>query len=725
MVEVRTDDLRFTIDEAAAFLNQVMGLDLATEDTAALEARTEGWIVGLQMAALSLQSQEDRAGFIQAFSGSHHFVLDYLMDEVLSQQAEDVHDFLLQTSILERMTGPLCDAVCSAKAGTPAGGRAMLERLHRANLFVVPLDTERRWYRYHHLFVDLLRARLRQSQPDLVRVLNGRAAKWCEGHGLAEEAIHYALVGHDFDRAADLIERSAMPAYQRGEVATLFHWIQALPEPVAGRHPGVRIWHGWLLVSMGQLESAEPLLEEVERQLQPGDRSARAQSWRGGVAIVRAISASKQGDVAETIQQSSLALEHLPQGNPVDRAHRVTAGYFLGTGYAIQGDLGRAEQTFAQAAELARAAQLPYSRAMHLGELARLAVMQGRLHRAADLYRECRQLATARDGGSLPWISIAQVGLGRLRYEWNELDEAHRLLTEGIRAGELWSSADTWVAGHTALAAVFQAQGELEGAGEALQEAAAVLQAKQVRPDVRREWEIRQVRWWLRQGDVPAARRWAAEVQLSPDQNPSFEQESACISLARVLMARRELDPALDLLARLAGGAKAGGRSGRLIEILNLQALALQAQGETSQALASLDRGLGLAEPEGYVRTFVDEGAPMAALLRQAARRGTRAGYVNRLLKAFRDEPKEARQEGEPVPLSPAAGMAEGLVEPLTARELELLELVAGGLSNRQIAAELYIALGTVKSHLHNIYGKLNAQNRAQAVARAKELGLL
>ena len=334
-------------------------------------------------------------------------------------------------------------------------------------------------------------------------------------------------------------------------------------------------------------------------------------------------------------------------------------------------------------------------------------------------------MATAPDGGSLPWISIAKVGLGRLRYEWNELDEARHLLTEGIRAGELWNSTDTWVAGHTALAAVTQAQGDLEAAGEALQEAAAVLQARQVRPDVRREWEIRKVRWWLGRGDLPAARRWVPEVQLSPVENPSFEQESACISAARVLIARREFDPALDLLARLAGGAEAGGRSGRLIEILNLQALALQAQGEISQALASLDKGLNLAEPGGYVRTFLDEGTPMAALLQQAARRGTRSGYVNKLLRAFKDEPGEAWQGGEPAPLAPAASRGWGLVEPLTARELELLQLVAGGLSNPQIAAELFIALGTVKSHIHNIYGKLNAQNRAQAVARAKELGLL
>jgi LuxR family maltose regulon positive regulatory protein len=734
MVEIRTDDLRFTLDEAAAFLNQVMGLNLSAAEAAALEARTEGWVVGLQMAALSLQSQEDAAGFIQAFSGSHHFVLDYLMDEVLSRQPQAVHKFLLHTSILERMTGPLCDAVCAVEtdtsvktgatgragsaAGPAAGGQTMLEMLHRANLFVVPLDTERCWYRYHHLFSDLLRARLRQSQPDLVGALNMRASRWYEEHGLAAEAIHYALVAQDFDRAADMIEQNAMPAYQRGEVATLFNWIHALPNPVTRRHPGLCIWHGWLLVSTGKLENAERLLEDVEHHIRSDDRSARAQSWRGGVAIVRAVSASKKGNEPETIQQSRLALEHLPRDNPLDRAHRITAGYLLGRGYVHSGDLAKAEQVFTDTVELARAVQIPYSTAMNLSELAKLCVIQGHLHQAADLYRECQRLASSPEGGSLPWISIAKIGLGRLMREWNELDEAHRLLTEGIHHGERWNSPDTLVAGHTALAGVLQAQGDMDGAGDALQEAACVLQAKQVRPDARREWEARQVRWWLSQGDASAARRWASERQLAPGDTPSFEHELAYISLARLLIARHDFDAALDLLARLASGAETGGRIGRLIEILILQAMALQSQSKTSRALTVLEESLTLAEPEGYVRLFVDEGAPVAALLHQAADRGFTPDYVSKLLAAFGDL-------GTDVPPIEKRSSPQNLIEPLTERELELLQLVAEGLSNREIAAKLFIALGTVKSHIHNIYGKLNAQNRVQAVARANELGLL
>jgi LuxR family maltose regulon positive regulatory protein len=715
MLEIRTDDLRFTTGEAAFFLNQVMGLNLSAEDAAALEARTEGWVVGLQMAALSLQSQEDAAGFIQAFSGSHHFVLDYLMDEVLSHQPEDVHRFLLHTSILERMTGPLCDAVCGEGTGTP-NGQTMLEMLHRTNLFVVPLDTERCWYRYHHLFADLLRARLRQTLPDLVGALNRRASSWYEQHDLAAEAIHYALAAQDLDRAADLIEQNAMPAYQRGEMATLQNWIQALPEPVTRRHPGICIWHGWLLVSAGQSENAEPMLEDAERHIRPDDRSAKAQSWRGGVAVVRAITASKRGDVPATIHQSRLALEYLPLDDPVDRAHRITAGFFLGTGYVIRGDLTKAEQMFADAVELARADEVPFSAAMNLGELARLWLIRGRLHRAADLYQECQRLATSPEGRELPWMSIGKVGLGRLAYERNELDQAHRLFIEGIHHGKRWNSPDTLVAGHTVLSALLQAQGNTDGAGAALQEAAGVLQARQVRPDVRREWEIRRVRWWLSQGDVSQAQRWTPEKQLAPGEIPSFEQESAYVSLARVLIARNDLDAALDLLARLASGAETGGRTGRLVEILILQALALQAQGDAAQATTTLERALSLAGPEGYVRTFVDEGPPMALLLHQAAAGESMPDYAARLLAAF----EKATGDEEKAELPPSS-----LVEPLTAREQELLLLVAEGLSNREIAAELFIALGTVKSHIHNIYGKLNAQNRVQAVARARELGLL
>ncbi len=617
MVEIRTDDLRFSPDEATAFLNQVMGLSLSAEDAAALEARTEGWVVGLQMAALSLQGQQDTAEFINAFSGSHHFVLDYLMDEVLDHQPEVVHRFLLHTSMLEQMTGPLCDVVCAAE-----GGQRMLERLHKANLFVVPLDTERRWYRYHHLFAGLLRARLRQSQPDMVAVLNRRASSWYEENGLAAEAIHYALAAQDFDHAADLIEQNAMVAYQRGEMATLFGWIQALPGSVILRHPGVGVWQSWLLVSAGELENAEPLLQAVEQHIQPDDESARARSWRGGAAIVRAITASKTGEVQEIIQQSRLALELLPEDNPVDRAHRITAGYFLGTGYVIRGDLAQAGETFGETADLARAEEIPFSAAMNLGEVGRLCLIHGQLHRAADLYRECQRLATSPEGLALPWMSIANVGMGRLRYEWNELDRARDLLTEGIRHGKGWNSPDTLVAGHTVLSVLRQAQGDLEGAGLALQEAASVLQTRQVRPDVRREWEIRQTRWSLSQGDTTNARRWLPKRELAPQEIPSFEQESAYILSARVLIAQHDYEAALGLLVPLANGAETGGRTGRLIEILILQALALQARGDTVQATTALVQSLSYAEPEGYTRIFLDEGPLMALLLGRAAAGG-------------------------------------------------------------------------------------------------------
>ncbi len=711
LVEIRTGNLRFNTDETIAFLNQVMGLDLSAEDAAALEARTEGWAVGLQMAALSLQSQKDTTAFIRAFSGSHHFILDYLMDEVLNRQPQAVHEFLLHTSILERMTGPLCDAVCSTEAN--ASSQTMLETLHRNNLFVVSLDTERRWFRYHHLFADLLRARLRQSRSEMVDALNARASRWYEEHGLASEAIHHALAAQDFDRVASLIEQNAMLAYQRGEIATLFNWINALPDPVARRHPGLCIWHGWLLASTGQLERAESLLADVEQHIRPDDLSTQTESWRGGMAVVRAISASRKGDASETIRQALLALEHLPQDNPADRVHRITAGYLLGRGYVHSGDLLKAEQTFTDAVELARAARVPFSTAMNLNELAKLYVIQSHLHRAADLYRECQQLATSAEGQTLPWMSIARLGLGRLMYEWNELEQAKHLLGKSIRDAERQRSPHTLASAHTILADVLHAQGDPDGARDALQKAARVFQEQLLDPDARREWELCQVRWWLKQGDVPAAHRWASERQLAPEDTPNLAHELAYVSLARVLIARRDFDAALDLLARLANAAEAGGRAGRLIEILILRAMALQAQSKTAKALTALSRSLALAEAEGYARVFVDQGAAMAALLQQAAAQGITPNYVNKLLAAFGDLGIKKRTKSQ------------NLIEPLSERELELLRLVAQGLSNRKIAARLFIALGTVKSHVHNIYGKLNVQNRAQAVARAKELGLI
>lgn len=317
----------------------------------------------------------------------------------------------------------------------------------------------------------------------------------------------------------------------------------------------------------------------------------------------------------------------------------------------------------------------------------------------------------------MPWMSIAQVGLGRLMHEWNELDQAHHLLIEGIHDGERWGSLNVLVSGHTALADVLWAQGDVNGAQDALKKAARVLE-KSVDPDDRREWEVRQVRWWLRQGDSSAAHRWVIKRQLAPREPPSFEHEQAYISLARVLISQRDFDAALDLVIRLAGAAEAGGRTGRWIEILILQAIALQAQHQTSKALVVLAKGLTLAEPEGYVRSFVDEGAPLAELLHQAADRGITPDYVSRLLAAFGNL-------GTDAPPIEEGSRSQNLIEPLTERELELLQLVTEGLSNREIAAKLFIALGTVKSHVHNIYGKLSAQNRAQAVARAKELGLL
>jgi LuxR family maltose regulon positive regulatory protein len=722
MLEIRTDDLRFTNDEATAFLSQVMGLDLSVEDMAALEARTEGWIVGLQMAALSLQGQEDTSEFIEAFSGSHHFVLDYLIDEVLEHQPKAVHSFLLYTSILEQMTGPLCDAVLASE-----GGQEMLEELHRTNLFVVPLDTERRWYRYHHLFAGLLRGRLRQTRPDLVGILNKRASIWYEENDLAVEAICHALAAQDYHRAAELVERIAMAVYQRGEMATLFKWIVSLPEPVVRRHPGVGVWQGWLLVSSGRVEDPEPLLKAVEERIQPGDLSPRAQSWRGGAAIVRATAAGKRGDMLAAIQQSRLALQLLPQDNPGDRAHRVTAGYFLGLGYVSQGELAKAEQTFAHTADLARAERIPFSAAMNLGEVARLCLIRGQLHRAANLYAECRHLSMSEEGLELPWMSIAKIGSARLAYEWNELDRAHDLLTEGIRHGKGWNSPDTLVAGHTVLSALLQAKGDMDGAGAALREAGDVLGTRRVRPDVRREWEVRQARWLLSQGDIMAARRWLPDSELPSETMPSFEQESAQILSARVLLAQNHADAALDLLALLARGAETGKRTGRLIKVLTLWALALQGRGDEIQAVVTLERALSLAEPEGYTRSFLDEGQEMAVLLRQVARRRTMPNYALKLLAATEQGVEHDADVGigRRVKVVSFVPHRMSLVEPLSQRELEVLQLVAEGLSNRQIAAELIIALGTVKSHIHNILGKLDAQNRAQAVSRAKELGLI
>ena len=735
LTELRASDLRFTPEEAAAFLTQGMGLTLSAEEISTLSTRTEGWIAGLQLAALSLQGRTDIPGFIQAFTGSHRHVVDYLVQEVLARQPEPVQTFLLETAVLERMTSSLCEAV----TGKPEG-EAMLERLEQANLFLVPLDDERQWYRYHHLFADVLRQRLQHRRPDLVPELHRRASAWYERHGLMYEAVHHALAAADFERAAHLVEQIGGPILRRGEVATLEGWLVALPDALVRTRPPLCLLHAEVLVAAGHLDASEARLHDAERGLgtgtEGGTRASTGSSVHprqteerteregllGEVAAIRALIAALRRDIPRIIALSRQALLLLPSDNLVLRG---LAAHAQGHGHRWSGDLQAASHAYAQASTLSQEGGSLYVALIALGSLVRMQIAQGFLHEAAELCRQRLHSLSERGWGLLPATGYLHVAMAQVLGEWDELDEAARQVSEGLELGKQGGLADLVWHAYLRLAGIRQARGDAEGALDAIEQAEQVARTIGV-PQVIAGTAADKAWLWVRQGNLAAAVHWAQQSGLSVEDELSPLREFEHITLARVLLAQGKLDEALGLLDRLLPLAEAAGRMESVLELLVSQAVALQAQGKTVQTLMPLAHALSLAEPEGYVRLFVDEGEPMAVLLSQvfkaqqkghlAALQSVSPEYIRKLLVAF---------VPPAVDRVPSAREREQLAEPLSERELEVLRLLAAGRSNQEIAEALVVAVGTVKTHIHHIYGKLNASSRVQAVARARELQLL
>jgi LuxR family maltose regulon positive regulatory protein len=741
LTELRATDLRFTPDEAVAFLNHVMGLDLTADHIAALETHIEGWIAGLQLAALSMQGREDVPGFIAAFTGSQHYILDYLVEEVLQRQSESVRTFLLQTSILDRMTGSLCDAVtldCGSKQSGKSDGQAMLDSLEHANLFIVPLDDRRHWYRYHRLFADFLRARLHQMWPDQVPALHRRASGWYEQNGLPAAAIDHAMSAGDSGRAADLIEQAAEPTLMHSEVATFMSWVEALPNDVVRARPLLCVYHAWALVLSGHP------LDAAESRLQDAIEADTAGSVLGEVTAFRAWTAALRGDTHRSTELSQRALELLPAESSFLRS--IVAGS-LGLVYMWSGNVAAAFQTFSEAARIGHKAGNLMITAIALRRLAQLRIIQGRLSEARAFCEQALELTVDGRGRRLPIAGLVLIVLGELLLEWNDLEAAACHLVEGIELTKQWGEVGAFD-GYVALARVKQAQGDVDGAREEIQKAQQIaiqFDASQV-DDI--FVALYQARLWVVQGKLEAAIRWAEgrglvlnacpeqsrrEVE-GLDRDVGSEGGSSYsplvrtlehITLARLCIARDRPDEALEVLESLLQTAENAGWIGYVIEILALQALALQRQGDTLRAITVLERALSLAEPEGYVRILIDEGVSMGELLRQAAARGIAVGYVGKLLAAWEEETKDERRMTKPLPPSLVLGLSPSLVEPLSERELEVLRLIAAGLSNREIAERLVVAVSTVKTHINNIYRKLDVSKRTQAVARASELNLL
>ena len=732
--ELRAADLRFTPDEAAAFLNEMMGLNLSTPDVAALETRTEGWIAGLQLAALSMQGREDVTGFIAAFAGDDRYIVDYLAEEVLQRQPEHVRNFMLQTSILDRLSGPLCNAVTGQQ-----DSKVLLEALERGNLFVVPLDDKRQWYRYHHLFADVLHAHSMEEQPDRVPILHRRASEWYEQNDLPSDAVRHALAAEDFNRAADLVELAWPTMRKSRQEATVLSWVKALPdEPVRAR-PVLSVAYALALLDGGELEAAETRLQEAERWLDrlantrerpetPSSEMGAAEmvvvdeeqfrSLPASIANARAYRAQVQGDVPGTVKYARQALDLLQEG---DYYERGTTAALLGLAYWASGDLEAAHRSFADGLASLQMAGGILIVIGATGILAYIRMAQGRLHEAVSTYEQSLQLAKEL-GEPLPQGTAELYrGLGELHLERGELEAARQHLQRGEALGEQATLPGFEYYWCVAQARMKEAQGDLDGALDQLDEAERLYHRTPI-PDVRPIAALK-ARVWVAQGKLGKALGWAREQDLSADDDLSYLREFEQITLARVLIARyksdgadRPIQEAIGLLERLLKAGEEGERTGSVIEILVLQALAHEAQGSISAALEPLERALTLAEPEGYCRIFVDEGEAMRDLLRHAAADGIAGAYTRRLLSAFEDQ-------AQPVSTPPVE--AAELIVQLTVRELEVLRLIAAGMRNQEIADQLFISLSTVKRHIANAYGKLDVSHRTEAVVRATELNLL
>jgi len=717
LTELRTMDLRFTRSEATEFLVQVMRLTISSEEIALLESRTEGWIAGLQLAALSIQDHDDKLSFIQSFTGSHRFVLDYLVEEVLQRQSEAIQQFLLRTSILDRMCAPLCDAIVAggegevylpAVASQPVSSQAILEFLEQASLFIIPLDNERRWYRYHHLFADLLRQRMNESSAVLgkegalpeVNVLHIRASEWYEASGSEGDAFHHAAAAQDIERAARLVEGGGMPLIFRGEVTPIMCWLKALPREELDRRPSLWVLYASALLLVGQLAGVEPKLQAAEKVLQDVKQDeGQIKDLIGHIASIRATLAVSKHQAEKIITESQRALDNLSSDNLPVRAATVWA---LGYAYQLQQDRAAARKAYSEARFISQSIGHVVITMMSTLGLGNIEEAENQLYEAAETYRHVLQLA-----GNPPYAAAceAYLGLARIYLEWNDLDTAESHVQQAIQLAKQLELTDRAVASEVVLAQLQLARGEIGGAAARLREANRSAH-EQGFETLLPEMTSTQVLILLGQGDVEAA----AELT---------EQYKHPISQARVLLAKGDTSNAWLVLEAWRAHAEALSEEERL-QITVLQAAVLYARGDKIQAVQKLNAALTIAEPASCVRLFVDEGRYMYALLREAVLEENMQDYIVMLLRAF-------PAEGINKEVSPVTRLAtsESLVEPLSERELEILELIAQGLSNHEICERLFLALSTVKGYNRTMFDKLQVKRRTEAVAYARKLGLI
>jgi len=716
MLEIRAADLRFTLDESQAFFNRVMGLPLTPAQVRQLAERTEGWVAGLQLAGLAMQSLagetagEPLAAFVEHFSGDDRYILDYLLEEVLGRLPQDTRRFLLQTAILDRLCGPLCDAVADLPAGS---SQSVLERSERVNLFIIPLDNRRIWYRYHHLFADLLRHQLERQEPALPAVLHRRAASWLAAQSLLPEAIHHALQGQDFAAAAEWIETYGEQAIDRGEYETLIQWAEALPEGILYARPALLMRYAWALSYLGAVDRLEKPLAAAERLYRQQGRSERL----ADALHLRADLAAAFGDGEKAAALAREALHLLPED---DHHRRGMSWLYLGSAAFLQGDMVAARSAFERAKDLCEHGQNVTGRRLAALMLAQVHVAQGSLPAAAQLVEALQSQI-----GHLPVYEgqMAGVLLAMIWREWNRLDEAAALLRRILHGVEQTGQMIYFHIAYLHLATVLWDMGDPQGVQLAL-EGHARLADQIPDPQVKRLGTTLQAQLALLSGDIEAAERWEDAFPWETQAPPGFRSEYFHLARARlwVRQGEGEARQALSLLDALGSLAAQQGRSGSRGEIELLRALALAQTGDgLTAALDALEQALTLAQPGGYRRLFVDEGRPFFSLLAHLLRRPDLPADLRRYATELRALAAQGIVEWDP----DALAANQSLIEPLTPRELEVLRLIQAGLSNQAIAGELYLTLNTVKVHVKKIFAKLNASSRTQAVCQAEALGLI
>ncbi len=762
MTEVRVKELRFTLEEATTFLNDVMEIGLSSQDIATLELRTEGWIAGLHMAALSMRQREDASEFVRSFSASHRFILDYLVEEVLDQQPLAVQDFLLKSSVLERMSAPLCDAllegnvvyelsstgseeVKQAPVAVEHTSQTVLSYLEEANLFVIPLDDERSWYRYHHLFSDLLRSRLQQLRPELVGRLHRRASQWYQRQSYVQEAIDHAIAGKDYERAAWLVEQHALQFIIESKLVTLSGWLESLPKEVTRQRPWLCVYHAWVRYWMGMRDQVAECLQSARRALEhlslPGgvagvkdvQRASLSEAQRrlvtGCIAAIQSYDEFTSLDLEGVIQSAQQALDLLPEEHYMSSL----AALSLGEAYSTLGDHRAAIQAYQRAITIACRndyRSLSVSITCFLGiEQAR----KGDLKAAYDTFQQAVSLGIGPGGDQLLAAGFPTVQAGQVAREWNDLQAANRYIRQGVDLCAQWGHPDFLTDAYIALIRLQLAQRDLEGASQTLDKANRLTEWVDPDPSTICLLDECRLRYWMWRGDLGAANHW---LELGRARRPNelkyYHDLLELINQAWVLVScgirqsrKNYLHEAQDLVNWLLSALGDEQWFGERIKISLLQAQIQAHVDEPDRARITLLEALRLAEPGGYVRIFLEAGKPVQELLRQVVAKRIAHGYPEKLIQAFQWEEKQYREPGFSAVEAGVSQPSDGLVEPLTERELEVLLMLDTRLTSTEIAAELYISVSTVRTHIKNIYGKLDVHRRLEAVDKARQLGLL